>query len=121
MHLPNAEETPLSLHPTCIYLTRKKRRYFVGAGVVWTWGGDACVALVLFQRILSTSQGDASVPSTLPFLSRPYEITPSFFLYPFSLPHNSPHSPSLYKSIVRPSCLIISSTFWKRRRNLPLA
>ena len=37
---------------------------FVGAGVVWTWGGDACVALVLLLCTLSpSSQGDASVPT----------------------------------------------------------
>jgi len=46
---------------------------FVGAGVVWTWGGDACVALVLLLGTRSpSSQGDASVPTPPHPNPRPY-------------------------------------------------
>ena len=52
---------------------RERLRARRGGGRV-VWGGDACVALVLpLCTRSSSSQGDASVPSPLPNLSRPYE------------------------------------------------
>src|SRR5947209_3718418 len=67
-----------SYRPISVKLRRKKHPFPVGAEVDDVWGGDACVALVLFPGAPSpSSPGDASVPTPHPHRSRPYGTTPS--------------------------------------------
>ena len=48
----------------------------VGAGAVWMWGGDACVALAGGgRRSREQDEGDASVPSPHIRHPRPYGKT----------------------------------------------
>src|SRR5712692_3352648 len=81
--LLNCKKRMFEVYPLCHESVKlsSKQADSVGAGVVWMWGGDACVARVLrpYQPVASATAtaGDASVPSTPRHPPPPLRIIPT--------------------------------------------